>query len=59
MQITLDVFLPDTWGADCAMPQIWKQARESVMGVLEKGIRRELLNVVGVARVTAIMVEEE
>lgn len=59
VQVTIDVVVPDTWGADCPMDQIWKQARESALGVLERGMPRALMQIVGTPKVTAVLVEEE
>lgn len=59
VQVTLEVVVPDTWGSDCPMDQIWKQGRDSALGLIERGIPRSLMQIVGTPKVTAMLVEEE
>lgn len=59
MLITLDVVVPDVWGADCPMDQIWRQARESAIAILANGLGPGPIPVVGEPKVTAVLVEED
>lgn len=57
VQVTLDITVPDTWGPDCPTHQIWRQAAESALGLIENGIPRAVMQVVGEPRVTAVLAE--
>ncbi len=60
VRVELDVFLSDTWGKDCTVEQIMKQAKDSACGYVEKTIRdKPRIERVGPVRVTAIFVEED
>lgn len=59
VQVTLDVELPDTWGPDCRVDQIQKQAAESARQRLSNELKHTKCAVVGDPKVTAILVEED
>jgi hypothetical protein len=63
VRITLDIRLTDSWGNDCSIEQIQKQATASVLGIFRGrvGVPHELTGaaVIGEPTVTAILVEQE
>lgn len=59
VQVTLDIVVPDVWGADCPMDQIWRQAKDSALNILSKGLGPGPTPIVGEPKVTAVLVEEE
>lgn len=61
VRIVLDIPLADTWGGECAIEQIQKQATDEVLGMLRNNRVHELVNatIVGHPEVTAILVKED
>jgi hypothetical protein len=63
VQLTLDIFVDDRWGADCDLAQIYKQAEESARGLLRRKLEQEMnrgaLSIVGDLKITAILTEEQ
>ncbi len=73
VQVTFDILLPDTWGSECSVEQVQKQAAESALGVLRQGLvvdgltnslpsapdMRPRVTSVGMAKVIAVLVEDD
>lgn len=62
--VTLTVKIPvsDTWGSDCQVDQIHRQAKESAIGILNrmrKPNEHVPFTVIGEPTVTSILVERE
>ena len=61
VQVTLEVSLHGRWGSDCPMEQIYTLAVNSADGIVRRFAdqSREKVRLVGVPKVTAIVVDEE
>lgn len=67
--VTVEIPLPDKWGADCSLDQIQKQAKDGAENALRNGLVLSYLQcgrdpkteatIVGEPRVTAILVDEK
>lgn len=60
--MTVRIAVPDCWGADCAVDQIHRQAKESALGILNrmrKPNEHLPFAVIGEPEVTAILLENE
>lgn len=58
--LTVEIRVDDTWGADCQVEQIHRQATESALGILErmrKPDRMRPFTIIGEPKVTAILVD--
>jgi hypothetical protein len=67
VQVTLEFLVTDTWGDDCKVDQVYKQAAESAIGQLRRGClvsvasalaRDGEARVIGDPKVTAILVNK-
>ena len=61
VRLTIDIPLTDTWGSDCAIDQIQKQAKEGALGMIRNSQFHELklATIIGEPVVTAVLVEEQ
>lgn len=61
VQITIEIPLNQPWGADCPISQVWKQARDQAIGILERlrGRDGQGYSIIGEPTVKAIVVEEQ
>lgn len=60
--VTLRIDVSDTWGADCTVEQIHKQAARSALGILDKmrgSMAPRPVALVGQPKVVAVFVEDE
>lgn len=58
--LTVEVAVRDSWGEDCSISQVHRQASESAMGHLSKCLTDcKAVRIVGEAKVTAVIVERE
>ena len=60
VRILLEVSLPDTWGEDCCLSQVYKQAKDSAVNIVSQRIFGSMkeMQMIGEAEVLAILVEE-
>ena len=60
VKILLEISLSDTWGGDCPLSQVHKQAKDSAMNIVSQRIASSERNIriVGKPEAVAIMVEE-
>ena len=60
VKVLLEISLSDTWGEDCLLSQVYKQAKKSAVNIVYQKITGSMKNVriVGEAVVVAILVEE-
>lgn len=65
VQLTLEINVGDSWGGDCAMDQVYKQARDSAVGMINEalGASKERLQnrikIVGTPSISAVVVERK
>lgn len=66
VRVVLDIPVWDTWGGDCPLSQVQKQAAESALGMLHDSggelnglFQRGVARLVGEPEVTAVIVEED
>lgn len=57
VRLKIEITVGDTWGADCALPQIWKQATESAVDAVRRGMPHGV-RLIGEPEVDAILVSE-
>ena len=57
--LTLDVAVPSTWGTDCKLDQVYKQAKDDARGILAKAFENRDVRVVGEMLTSAVVVDEE
>jgi len=50
VQVTLEIDVPDSWGHDCKVEQIYDQAAESALGMLRQGLVVDGMTNTGLAR---------
>lgn len=41
VQVTLRIKVPDTWGGDCPTEQVFRQARDSAVSILNRALQSE------------------
>ena len=70
VQITVEILVDDTWGDDCPVAQVHRQAKESALGILQRmrkphqitaeqeAPRPVPFEIVGDMKVTTITLEE-
>ncbi|TET67294.1 MAG: hypothetical protein E3J56_13160 [Candidatus Aminicenantes bacterium] len=60
VKVLLEISLPDTWGGDCLLSQVYKQAKDSAANIIVQKISASMkdIRVIGKAEVVAILVEE-
>lgn len=60
VRLLLEISLPDTWGDDCPLGQVYKQAKDSAMNIIAQKIAGSMkdIRVVGEGEVVAILVED-
>jgi hypothetical protein len=61
VRVTIDIPVGDSWGEECDIAQVHRQAKESALGMLRNSKFHELQRavIVGEPVVTAILVEPE
>lgn len=65
VQLTLEIKVGDGWGGDCAMDQVYKQARDSAVGMIKEALRsgkeslQTRIKIVGTPSVSAVVVERK
>lgn len=63
VQLTLEIKVGDGWGGDCDMDQVYKQARDSAVGMINEALRagkeslQTRIKIVGTPLVSAVVVE--
>ncbi len=57
--VMLEVYLNDTWGDECTVAQINKQARASAIGLLNRAYNGKDVQIVGVPEVTSVLVQDK
>lgn len=62
VSVLLEVSLSDTWGSDCQLDQVYKQAKDSAMNMIHRkmtgGGQRDI-RIIGDPKVTAILTQME
>ena len=59
VEVTLEVSLPDRWGSDCEIKQLFKQAEDGAISKVGKLIQSEpTIRIKSKPKVTAVLVEE-
>ena len=60
VRILLEVSLADTWGGDCPLSQVYKQAKDSALNIIAQKISGSMKDIkpIGTPEVEAIIVEE-
>lgn len=60
VRVLLEINLPDTWGGDCLLSQVYKQAKDSAKNIISQTISSSLkdVRIIGEPETTAILVEE-
>ena len=56
--VTVEVFLSDTWGDECTIAQINKQASDSAIGLLRRAYNGKDVQITGTPVVTVVLVSE-
>jgi hypothetical protein len=65
VQLTLEIKVGDSWGGDCAMDQVYKQARDSAVGMINEALRagkpalQTRIKIVGTPSISAVVVERK
>lgn len=65
VQLTLEIKVGDGWGGDCALDQVYKQARESAVGMINEALRagkptlQDRIKIVGTPSIAAVVVERK
>ena len=57
--VTLDIHLPDTWGAECTIDQITSQAKREALGMVRKQFPTRDDAVILDAKVRAYVIDED
>ena len=60
VKVLLEIYLPDVWGADCTLDQVFKQSKDSARNIISQKIGSSLkdIRIAGEPEVRAILVEE-
>lgn len=60
VKLLLEITLPDVWGEECSMSQVYKQAKDSALNIISQRISGSMreMRVIGEAEVIAILSEE-
>lgn len=61
VRLTIEVPLTDTWGGDCPLEQVEKQAKDAALGMIRNSQFHELkmATILGEPQVTAILTQKE
>lgn len=61
VRLTIDIPLTDSWGGDCPLEQVEKQAKDVALGMIRNSQFHELkmARIVGEPEVTAILTSKE
>lgn len=59
VRVLLEIHLPDTWGGDCALEQVYKQSKDSARNMISQKIAgTKDIKIIGEPEITAILTEE-
>ena len=61
VKVLLEIVLPDIWGVDCTLGQVYKQAEDSAINIISQQIAASTKNmqITGKPVVTAILVKKQ
>lgn len=57
--VTIEISLTQPWGSDCALDQVWKQARDQAVGIVERMRGNAGFRIVGDPQVVAVLIPEK
>lgn len=57
--VTLEMTVGSTWGGDCPLSQVHKQAKDDARGMLHRTLEKTDARIIGEMQVRAIIVDEE
>ncbi len=60
VRVLLEIALPDVWGGDCMLDQVYKQSKDSARNIISQKITASMkdIRIIGKPEVEAILVEE-
>jgi hypothetical protein len=59
VQLTVSIDLKDTWGNECTINQIQKQAKDGAISSMWKWVEETGVTIVGEPKVTIVIIENE
>lgn len=57
--LTVEIYALGSWGKDCQLDQVYKQAAEAAIGRLENCKDLRNIRIIGKPIITAVLVEED
>ena len=57
--VTIEISLTQPWGSDCPLDQVWKQARDQAVGIVERLRGNASFRIVGDPQVVAVLIPEK
>lgn len=61
--LTVEIAVTDTWGEDCKLDQVYRQAAQSAVGEVRNGLARALdcgrARIIGEVKAVAILADKE
>jgi len=61
VEVSLEITLPDIWGTDCTLSQVYKQAEDSAINIVSQQIAASTRNmrISGKPKVTAVLASKD
>ncbi len=57
--MTVEISNVGAWGSECQLDQVYKQAAESALGMLRRGMRDRDFRIIGDPQVRTVIVDQE